>query len=73
MKALMTSLLLAGVVAILPNPQPADAQQDRLAGCMAEAITTCDDEFQGWDPYMTAIRGYCYMIRTGMCLAFEPT
>ncbi len=72
MKALMTSLLLAGAVAMVPNPQPADAQDDKLAKCLAEAVSTCDEEFEGWDPYMTAVRGYCYMIRTGMCLAFDP-
>ena len=74
MKQLMVSALLAGVVAMLPSVSPADAKErseDKLAKCLAEAITECDRDFDGDHFYMVAARGYCYMIRTGMCYAME--
>ncbi|MGD8727314.1 MAG: hypothetical protein PVH40_06690 [Gemmatimonadales bacterium] len=73
MKQLMVSALLAGLVAMLPHPTPADAREDdRLAKCLAEAITECDRDFDGDEIYVVAARGYCYMIRTGMCYALDP-
>jgi hypothetical protein len=70
MKTLIMSAALAGVVALLPNPQPADAT-DRLGKCLIESVNTCDQDFAGYDPYTIAARGYCYMIRTGMCYAMD--
>jgi len=68
MKRLVTAVVLAGLIGMLPNPQPADAQRDgKTTKCMIEAVDTCDEDFKGNDIYMAAARGYCYMIRTAMC------
>jgi hypothetical protein len=68
MKHLIASALLAGVVAMLPHPVPADAREkDKLDKCLFEAVQSCDRDFQGNDIYTVAARGYCYMIRTAMC------
>jgi hypothetical protein len=72
MKRLIMGAVLAGVVTMLPNPTPADARQDKLAKCLAEAITSCDRDLAGNDIYLAAARGYCYMLRTGMCLVLDP-
>lgn len=73
MKQLIASALLAGTVAMLPHPTPADAREkDKLATCLAEAIAECDEDFNGDEIYVIAARGYCYMIRTGMCYALDP-
>jgi hypothetical protein len=72
MKKLIMGALCAGAVAMLPNPTPADAREDKVAKCLAEAITSCDEDFAGNDVYLAAARGYCYMIRGGMCLALDP-
>lgn len=75
MKQLIASALLAGMVAMVPNPSPADAREtkgDKLAKCLAEAITECDQDFEGDEIYVVAARGYCYMIRTGMCYVLDP-
>jgi hypothetical protein len=71
MKTLITSAVVAGIVALLPSPRPADAME-KFDKCLFEAIESCDRDFKGWDPYMTAARGYCYIIRTGMCYAMDP-
>ena len=71
MKLLITSAVVAGMVALLPNPRPADAEE-KFDKCLFEAIASCDRDFKGWDPYSTAARGYCYIIRTGMCYAMDP-
>jgi hypothetical protein len=75
MKQLIASAVLAGMVAMVPNASPADAKEkedDRLAKCLAEAITECDTDFDGDEIYVVAARGYCYMIRTGMCYLMDP-
>ena len=71
MKTFIMSAVLAGVVALLPNPRPADAAEDRLGKCLLEAVRSCDKDFAGYEPYTIAARGYCYMIRTGMCYAMD--
>jgi len=71
MKTLIMSAVAAGAMALLPNPRPADAT-DKIDKCLFEAIASCDRDFKGWDPYMTAVRGYCYLIRTGMCYVMDP-
>ena len=70
MKQFIASALLAGMVVMLPSVSPADAkerEEDKLAKCLAEAIAECDRDFDGNEIYVVAARGYCYMIRTGMC------
>lgn len=69
MKRLITTALLAGGLALLPNPQPADAQSS--AQCLREAIESCDRDFPGGDKFTAAIRGWCYMIRYAMCMVLD--
>ncbi len=72
MKRLVTAVVLAGLVSMLPNPQHADAQQGgKTTKCMIEAVGSCDGDFEGNDIYMAAARGYCYMIRTAMCTLLD--
>lgn len=72
MKRLVTALVLAGVISMLPNPEPADAQRDgKTTKCMIESVDSCDEDFEGNDVYMAAARGYCYMIRSAMCRLFD--
>ncbi len=74
MKHLVTAVILAGMVSMLPNPQPADAQQDgKSTRCLLEAIKECDEEFAGNDIYMAAARGYCYMIRATICRILDKS
>ena len=74
MKRLVTAVVLAGLVSMLPNPQPVDAQRDgKTTKCMIEAVETCDEDFEGNDIYLAAARGYCYMIRTAMCRILDRT
>lgn len=70
MKKLVLSALFAGMVALLPNPAPADAQA-KLVKCINEQKETCDADFPGGDFYSAAIRGYCYTIRSAICWAFD--
>ena len=73
MKRLVTAGVLAGLVSMFPNPQPADAQRDgRTTKCMLDAIESCDEDFEGNDIYVVAARGYCYMIRAAMCQLLDP-
>jgi hypothetical protein len=68
MKRLITMAGLLGVLWVLPNPTTASAET--TAGkCVDEAVASCDDDFSGGDRYTIAIRGWCYIIRTGICLA----
>lgn len=68
MKRLLTIAGLLGVLWVFPNPTTATAETttDR---CLDEAIRSCDDEFGGDDRFTIAIRGWCYIIRTGICKA----
>jgi hypothetical protein len=68
MKRLITIAGLLGVLWVLPHPTAASAEA--AAGrCVDEAVYSCDDDFSGGDRYTIAIRGWCYMIRTGICYA----
>lgn len=71
MKRLVTTALLAGTIAMLPHPTPADARSV-VKQCVEEAIESCDEDFPGNWPHQVAIRGWCYMIRTAMCEVFDP-
>jgi hypothetical protein len=60
----------SGVIGLLPHPLPAGAQdqkESKLRRCLQEAIASCDEDFGGETEYMVAIRGWCYMIRGGIC------
>jgi hypothetical protein len=36
-----------------------------------QAVADCDARFPVGDRFATSIRGWCYMIQTGMCAAME--
>lgn len=61
----MKKTILAGVLAltaILGTPRAARAD------CLIDAVESCNDDFGGSSNYYTvAIRGWCYIIRSGMC------
>ena len=59
--ALVSALALLGSV---PTARAGD-----LLKCMEEAIADCDARFPPHDYYLVAVRGWCYMIGTGMCEA----
>lgn len=61
----MKKTLLAGTLALgalLGSPRTARAD------CLIEAVESCDRDFGGNSNYYTiSIRGWCYMIRSGIC------
>lgn len=67
MARLLSLLLVSGTMGLVANPLPADAQ-GRQADCVTEAVESCDDDFPGESWINIGIRGWCYTIRTGMCL-----
>ncbi len=70
MRRLFSIALLSGFLGLLPNPQPADAQQKedgKLKRCLQLAVESCDEDFEPNDEKMVAIRGWCYMIRGAIC------
>ncbi len=69
MRRLLVIALVSGLIGLLPNPQPADAQEEdgRLRKCLQEAVEECDEDFEPNDERMVAIRGWCYMIRGAIC------
>jgi hypothetical protein len=69
MRRLFSIALVSGLIGLLPNPQPADAQQrdGKLKRCLQEAVESCDDDFEPNDERMVAIRGWCYIIRGAIC------
>jgi hypothetical protein len=69
MKRLITTAVFAAVVALLPNPVPAEATAAQ--SCLLESVESCDGDFPGSDPYTAAVRGWCYMIRIAICEAFD--
>jgi hypothetical protein len=69
MRRLIITGLAAGAIGLLPNPRPADAA-DKAGKCAIQAVQSCSEEFSNESPELIAIRGYCYMIRTAMCMIF---
>ena len=74
MKAMIGVLLLTGAVGLVANPTPADAQgtgddlEYQVVRCAREAEESCDKAFPPNDWRLVAVRGWCYMIRTALCL-----
>ena len=61
-RALFVAVLALG--AILGSPRAARAD------CLIDSVASCNDDFGGNSNYYTiAIRGWCYMIRGGICAA----
>lgn len=57
-----------GLGAILGSPR------DAKADCLIDAVQSCDADFAGTNGnyYTIAIRGWCYIIRDGICNAGTP-
>jgi len=58
--------LVAGL-ALVGRPTPARATN--VIKCMIEAVSECDAQFPNNEYHLVAIRGWCYMIATGICSA----
>lgn len=71
MKRMLIGATVAGLVAILPQPAPADAQTSTSDRCVKAAIATCDEMFPGDGILMTVVRGWCYTIATAGCLLVD--
>lgn len=71
MKRLIMAVLLAGFMVLAPAPQPADAQATDLQRCLRGAIHTCDEDFDPDSEILVAVRGWCYMIRGGICMVLD--
>jgi hypothetical protein len=65
MKKAIYSLVAA--LALVGRPTPATATS--LIKCMIEAVQECDARFPPSDYRNISIRGWCYMITTGICAA----
>jgi hypothetical protein len=61
----MRKFILAGALALgalLGSPRQARAD------CLIDAVESCNQDFGGNSNYYTvSIRGWCYLIRSGMC------
>lgn len=65
----MRNFLLAGAIAagaLVAAPQTARAE------CLSEAVESCDKDFGGAsNKELIAVRGWCYLIRAGICAALD--
>ncbi|HXY70370.1 MAG TPA: hypothetical protein VEH62_13045 [Gemmatimonadales bacterium] len=59
--------VLVSALALLGSPAPAHAKN--VIWCMLEAVSECDSRFPPTDYRNVSIRGWCYMITTGICAA----
>jgi hypothetical protein len=59
--------VLATGLALVGRPEPAVARN--VIRCMLEAVAECDERFPPTDYRNISIRGWCYMIGTGICAA----
>jgi hypothetical protein len=64
-----TIFALVSVLALAGGATPARAEN--VTKCMIQAVKDCDERFPPGDRFNIAIRGWCYMINTGMCAAME--
>jgi hypothetical protein len=62
-----TIFTLVAVLALVGRPVPAAARS--FWGCMIAAVAECDARFPVGDYRNVSIRGWCYMITTGICTA----
>ena len=59
-RTLLASVLALGAILGTPRTSRAD--------CLIDSVASCDEDFGGNSNYYTiAIRGWCYLIRAGMC------
>lgn len=59
--------VFGGMVLSLLAGTPAPARAD----CLNEAIASCNADFSGAGEKIVGTRGWCYMIRWGMCKALD--
>jgi hypothetical protein len=64
-----TIFALASALTLAGSATPARAED--IIKCMAVAVKDCDAQFPPTDRWTIAIRGWCYIIQTGMCAAME--
>lgn len=62
-----TIYALTAALALTGGAAPAHARS--VWACMIEAVRECDARFPPNDYRNVAIRGWCYMITTGICTA----
>lgn len=67
MKKLMLTMAVVGTLGMAPAPRPADAAT--AEDCLVYAWHSCDADFSSsTSEKLIAIRGWCYLIRWGLCL-----
>jgi len=65
----MKKAILTLVVGLALLGRPAPARAENVMKCMLQAIADCDASFPNTEYHLVAIRGWCYMIATGICAA----
>ena len=60
-KVLLSTMLIAGAFASAPRPARAD--------CLIDAVNSCNEDIGNNQKELIAIRGWCYLIRAGLCKA----
>jgi hypothetical protein len=69
MRKLILTTTLVGTLGALPAPRPADAAT--AEDCLLEAYYSCKADFPSSNSErLIAIRGWCYLIRWGLCELF---
>lgn len=67
MKRLLLASMLVGSLGALPSSRPADAA---AVDCLVGSVNECNADFSPDSEYLIAIRGWCYIIRIGLCWLF---
>jgi hypothetical protein len=70
MRKILAMMLLVNALGVVSQPAPADAAVVQTT-CLAEALGSCDSDFDGGSERSIAIRGWCYLIRWTWCYAFD--
>ncbi len=69
MKKLILTMATVGALGMAPAPVPADAAT--AGDCLLDAYYSCSAESSAsTSEYLIAIRGWCYLIRWGICSWF---
>jgi len=64
-----TIFALAAALALAGSVRPVVAKT--VTECVIEAVADCDARFPPSDRWLISIRGWCYIIYSGMCKAME--
>lgn len=66
MRKLILTMATVGALGMAPAPVPADAAV--ADDCLLDSYYSCSSEFSAsTSEYLIAIRGWCYLIRWGLC------